>query len=225
MVSTASFPSLDSPVSDFSETLSKVRQDLYYCDSNFKQPRTKDLRANIHAASYVYVAAAMEKCVGSILVAVIGEISSASISLNDLKVSLFALVESSNFESLQQVRGLKMWKKREEIFSRLHQVSACSLSDAYIPLDGRTIRGDHLETIWQIFKFPGNPVPTPIHSMALRDLADARNRVAHGEEKASSVAGEKSITDTLKMYTKIEEVVINLWNCSTQYLTDRDYLR
>jgi hypothetical protein len=99
------------------------------------------------------------------------------------------------------------------------------MSIEYIPLDGRTIRLDHLETIWEVFGLPGNSIPSPLHALALRDLADARNKVAHGEERASTVAGGKSVTDTLRLYGKVEEVITHFWDAATDYLSKQGYKR
>ncbi|MBZ6290566.1 hypothetical protein KVH30_32670 [Streptomyces olivaceus] len=225
MGATSTFAGVDSAVVAFGDSLNETRQNLYYCEANFRQARLKDVRATIHAASYVYVAAAVEKCVYSILTAVVDEINATSLNYCDLRVSLFAMIESNRLESLQQVRGLKMWKRRREIFSYLHERSPCQMSIEYLPLDGRTIRLDHLETIWEVFGLPGNAIPSPLHALALRDLADARNKVAHGEERTSTVAGSKSITDTLKLFGKVEEVITHFWEASTDYLTNQSYKR
>jgi hypothetical protein len=219
------FLGVDSAVVEFGDSLNEVRQNLYYCDANFRNVRLRDVRSNIHAASYVYVAAAVEKCINSILSAMIDEINATSIHYCDLRVSLFAMVEANRLESLQQIRGLKMWKRRREIFSYLHESSPCQMSIEYIPLDGRTIRLDHLETIWEVFGLPGNSIPSPLHALALRDLADARNKVAHGEERASTVAGGKSVTDTLRLYGKVEEVITHFWDAATDYLSKQGYKR
>ncbi|MFE0272002.1 MAE_28990/MAE_18760 family HEPN-like nuclease [Streptomyces sp. NPDC058992] len=221
----STFAGVDAAVVEFADSLNEVRQNLYYCDANFRQARLKDVRSNIHAASYVYVAAAVEKFINSALSAVIDEINSASIHYCDLRISLFAMIESNRLESLQQVRGLKMWKRRREVFSSLHEPSACQMSIEDLPLDGRTIRLDHLETIWEVFGFPGSSIPSPLHALALRDLADARNKIAHGEERASVVAGGKSITDTLRLYGKVEEVITHFWDASTDYLSSQSYRR
>ncbi|QKW01026.1 MAE_28990/MAE_18760 family HEPN-like nuclease [Streptomyces sp. NA02536] len=225
MSATRSFAGVDAAVVAFGDSLNEVRQNLYYCDANFRQARLKDVRSNIHAASYVYVAAAVEKCINAALTAVIDEVNAASIPHCDLRVSLFAMIESNRLESLQQVRGLKMWKRRQEVFSNLYDSSPCQMSIEYLPLDGRTIRLDHLETIWEVFGFPGSSIPSPLHALALRDLADARNKVAHGEEKASTVAGNKSVTDTLKLFGRVEEVITHFWDAATDYLANQSYRR
>ena len=218
-------PARDRAIQNFSESTDRIRQDLYYCDVSFTQRSTRELRANVHAASYVYAAAAIERFVNDLLVAVINEISAALITLNKLRLSLFALLETPRFESLKQVRGLKMWQKRGEVFASLELQTSCLLSEEHLPLDGRTIRREHLETIWAIFGLTGLPAPSPLHEVALSSLADARNKVAHGEERASVVAGQTSITDTLKLLDRLDEIALHLWDKFTDYLTAKEYMR
>ncbi|MFJ8668190.1 MAE_28990/MAE_18760 family HEPN-like nuclease [Streptomyces sp. NPDC093600] len=225
MGAAGTFAGVDAAIVDFGDCLNEVRQNLYYCDANFRQTGLRDVRSTIHAASYVYVAAAVEKCTNSVLTAVVDEINAASINYGDLRISLFAMIEAGRFESLQQVRGLKMWRRRMEVFSFLHESTSCQISIEDLPLDGRTIRQEHFETIWEIFGFSGNAIPSPLHSLALRDLADARNKVAHGEERASVVAGGKSITDTLRLYGKVEDVMTHFWGAATEYLSKQCYKR
>jgi hypothetical protein len=55
----ANFPLLDRELFTFSERADRVRQDLYYCDTTISAT-TRTLRQNVHAASYVYLAAALE---------------------------------------------------------------------------------------------------------------------------------------------------------------------
>lgn len=222
---TGTFASVDAAVLEFGDSLNEVRQNLYYCDTSYRQTRLRDVRVSIQAASYIYVAAAVEKCVNSMLTAIVDEINAASLDHCDLRASLFAMIESGRLESLQQLRGLKMWKRRREVFSFLNERSPCQMSIENLPLDGRTIRPDHLETVWDVFGFPGNSIPSPLHALALRDLAEARNKVAHGEERASKVAGEKSIPDMLKLFERIEEIVTHFWEATTDYLSRQSYKR
>ena len=225
MTVVAAYPGLNAAIQAFDDSVGRVRQDLYYCDVSFAHARTRELRSSIHAAAYVYSSAALERFVNDLLVATINEISAATISLSKLKLSLFSILQAPHFESLQQVRGLKMWHKRAEVFSAIDHGASCLLSEEFLPLDGRTIRKDHLETIWKIFDLPGPSVPSPLHTVALNSLADARNRVTHGEEQPSVVAGENSITDTLKLLDKVYDIALHLWDTFVNYLSVKGYMR
>lgn len=216
---------LDSALEQFSKQADRVRQDLYYCDVSFSQMATRNLRKSIHAASYVYAAAALESYVNLALRAVVEEVNARSVPLSDVRLSLLAISGAAHFSSLQDVRGLKMWIRRVEVLNRVMDSNLCILDVENLPLDGRTIRPDHLSTIWTVFGFDGDPLPGPRHRLALHDIADSRNAIAHGEVGAEVIAGQKSISDTLALIERAEEVVLHFNMTAAAYLSRKGYLR
>ena len=160
-----------------------------------------------------------------LLVATLTEISAETLEIRQVRLSLIALIQAPVLDSLQDVRGLKMWLKRVEILAATNDQSNCIFDALCLPLDGRTIRPQHLDVIWTIFGFSTPPVPTPVSRLALNDLADARNIVAHGEDDPSRIAGQRSVTDMLKLIDRIEDIVIHMWSTISDYLTQKEYLR
>jgi hypothetical protein len=223
--SSPSYPRLDQAVLEFSARLDTVRQDLYYCDVNFAKGKQRELGRNVRAAAYVYVCAAIERVTSDLLVATLAEISAATVEIRKVKLSLVALTQAPLFDSLQDVRGLKMWLKRVEMLDATNDQLSCTFDALCLPLDGRTIRPQHLEVIWTVFGFSTPPVPTSVSRLALNDLADARNSIAHGEDSPSRVAGQRSVTDMLKLIDRIEDIVIHMWSTISDYLTKKEYLR
>ena len=193
--------------------------------ATFLRKATRELRADVHASSYVHPAAALEQLVGNMLTAVVNEINVCVGTLADLRLSLFAMAQAGPLDSLQDVRGLKMWGRRTEVFGKIASSDTCLLNPAQLPLDGRSIRPEHLDTIWQVLGLGGDPFPGPIHRLALNSLANNRNAVAHGEEKPSTVADRSSIPDTLMLLDRIEQVVIHMWEATTAYLSAATYRR
>jgi HEPN superfamily protein len=221
----ATYVTLDSALGRAGARIDCARQNLYYCDVGFMQKGTRQLRHDVHASAYVYVAAAMESYVTELLNAVIDEINARALSLRDLRLSLFAMVHGSHLEALQVVRGLKMWARRADIFEDVDSAEVCQLSSAHLPLDGGTIRPSHLETIWGVLGANGTSMPSPRHRLALTDLADSRNALAHGEDDPAVVAGKKSIPDTLRLLERVEEIVIHLHYSMVDYLDNSLFLR
>lgn len=219
------FSRIDQTLSDFGERLDVVRQDLYFCDITTLKGRLRELSQNIRASAYVHVAAALERLVADILNATLEEISVATIELRSLKLSLFALIQAPQLDSLQELRGLKMWLRRSELFKATWDQSPCALAGSSLPIDGKTIRPEHLETIWAIFEFPTLPLPNPLWRLALSELADSRNIVAHGEDGFRQVAGRRSIADMLRMIEQVESIAIHIWTTITSYLENEEYLR
>jgi len=70
-----SYAGLDAAVSEYSQRTDAVRQSLYYCIVTFLRRATRELRADVHASSYVHTAAALEQLVGNVLTAVVNEIN------------------------------------------------------------------------------------------------------------------------------------------------------
>jgi len=223
--SSPSYPHLDQAVLEFSARLDAVRQDLYYCDVNFTKGTQRELGRNVRAAAYVYVGAAIERVTSDLLAAALAEISAATVEIRKVRLSLVALIQAPLLDSLQDIRGLKMWLKRVEILATTDDQSSCTFDALCLPLDGRTIRPQHLEVIWTVFGFSTPPVPNPVSRLALNDLADARNTVAHGEDSPSRIAGQRSVTDMLKLIDTIEDIVIHMWSTISDYLAQEEYLR
>lgn len=219
------YASLDSALDLFGDRCSNIRQDLYYCDTSFAQAKSRGVRQAVHAGSYVNLAAALEKFVGLSLAAVVSEINLAQVPLRDLRPELFALIQSNHLDALQQLRGLKMWRRRAQLFAPTLHADACELNVEILPVDGRTIRFDHLATIWEVLGLGGGPLPGPTHSLALKDLADTRNELAHGDSDVRTVAGLRSIQATLSIIDKVEEIALNLWQEADAYLSSTGYLR
>ena len=49
--------------------------------------------------------------------------------------------------------------------------------------------------------------------------------MAHGEQDAQVVAGQRTVQDALAIIGRIEEIAMGLWIASTQYLDRGEYLR
>jgi len=216
---------LDSALLAFGERVDQVPQQLYYSDVNFSRKDTSFLRQGIRASAYVHLAAAVEAQVYATTGALAAEISAANLSLADMRLSLFAVSSARSFTALEQLRGLKNWERRCQFLDQINSSDPVQIDGAALSLGGRTIRPKHLDAVWRVFGLPGTSLPSPLHALALQDVADSRNDVAHGNEKLSVVAGRKSPTDMLRLVTRIEEVGLHLFAMSTEYLDQMMYRR
>lgn len=220
------YAALDAALQHASARLDRARQNLYYCDVTFLQRGNQQaLRHDVHAGTYIYVAAAVEAYVSEAMQALVNEINAYEVEFRNLRLCLFAIARGSHLNSLQDVRGLKMFTRRADVFSDIASQTVSKLEVAHIPGDGGTIRPSHLDTLWHVFGLPGNSTPGPRHRLALTDLADNRNLVAHGEGDASHVAGSKSIEDVLKLIERIEESILHVYYGVSNYLDNGFYLR
>lgn len=221
----SSYPQLDRALTDLGASNDRCRQALYYCDITFMRPEKRALRHDIQASIYVYTAAAVEAFTRTVVSGVADEINARQIPLATLAFNLFAISHGNHLSSLQDVRGLKMWRRRAELLNDAASSNQAILPTDYMPLDGRTIRPEHLETIWTVFGFSGNPLPDPRTGLALKTVADCRNLVAHGEEQPSTVAGLHSVDDMLRLLERIDGLAIHLYDAAVDYLSRQLYLR
>lgn len=219
------FPAIDNTALEFSVQVDSIRQDLYYCDVSFAKGRMREINRSIRAAAYVYLAAALERFLTDILAATLAEVTGTSVELKKLRLSLFALIQAAHFDSLQDIRGLKMWLKRSQVFTVTDAPALCVFDHSRLPLDGRTVRPEHLEVVWAVLGFSGFPIPDPVTRLALNELADARNSLAHGEETPARVGGQKSVTEMLRLIDRIEAIVIHVWAAAITYVSNKEYLR
>lgn len=216
---------LDTVLLSFGERISDVRQQIYYCDANSLRRDTRLVRMALRAHAYVELGAAVEVFVREVGEALVAEITAASVESRDLRVSLTAISKGGSFRALSDVRGLKNWRQRCEVLNAIESSEIAELDSAHLPLDGRTIRPQHFNSIWEVFGLPGDALPSPLHALALNDLADSRNDVAHGNEEIASVAGRRSTTDMLKLVSRIEDIGTHVWNQASDYLHRRMYRR
>jgi hypothetical protein len=220
-------PALESSYNVAAESMDNVRRDLSRADVLGLKTHQDDMdhSGRIRAWCYVWMAAILEAYVGGILAAVIGEINSKRVPCDRLRVSLLSLLCSSDLDSLQQVRGLKMWDRRVETMNRVRSSTHIPLDANVLPLDGLTLRRAHFATIWNEFGFGGQNLPSPLHVLALQDLADGRNAVAHGHVDPAGFGRRKATGDALRLATQVEDIIVNLAEAADEYLRTGGYMR
>ncbi len=218
------YPALDGVLLGASQRLDDVRQDLYFAEASLLTKRRATTWRQIHGSAYVHLAACLESSVKSMLGALVDEINAAGLSHCDLRVSLFSLIGDPHFSAISAASKPRH-DKRTELFALLESPSACSLNNAILPLDGRTLRPSHFDTMWRVFGLPLQPVPQLTHRLALTAIADARNDVAHGDATAEQVSRRQPIADTLKQVERSEEVLLNLHTAAELYLDSRGFER
>lgn len=209
------------------ESNDKIRNDLLLLDililGTPVSHREKHWKAI--AASYVWLSATLEEFVKTSLEICIEELNLLALNTNQVRPSLLALLGNSAFDSLQQVRGLKMWAKRSTLLELTGASILAEFNPSILPIDGRTIRPEHFNVLWSIFGFHGNSIPGPFHSLALNDLAEGRNNVAHGEVSPIDFGRRKHIPDVLKIIDRIDDIYLHYSLTNSNYFSNREYLR
>lgn len=210
------------------QEIDRIRNDVQTIDPSRlrRSPVLRDQAARTMAVTYVWLAASMENYLKTVLQSLFAEINNSGVTYDLLKSCLFSAICTPELTSLKTLADhRKIWPKRIDMFARLWHTQAVDLNLSEIPYDGKTVRPEHLEVIWAVFSFPGNPMPSPLHSFALKDVADGRNEVAHGEVDPITFGRNKNPTDVLAQITRIEDIVMHLASTSNDYLLNRGYLR
>ncbi|WP_422665413.1 MAE_28990/MAE_18760 family HEPN-like nuclease [Aquipuribacter hungaricus] len=216
---------LENQLERFSQRAGRIRQDLYYCDVSAPNHATRELRVGVRAAAYVYTAAALEALVKDCVTGLLQQLNTKTLSAGQLRLSLLSLIRSPDFDALRDASGMRMWVRRAATLESCQDQHQELFNLAILPLDGRTIRSGHFESLWSIFGFEGDPLPSARHKLALKDLADARNDLAHGDVDSREIAGRKDVTSLLRLVAQIEDCALHLVAAIDSYLAKDLYLR
>jgi len=102
--------------------------------------------------------------------------------------------------------ALSTWKKGGDLLQSLVTDARAPIVFR-IPFDGRTVRPEHVETVWELFDLPTPPFPSPIHRTDLDTLANKRNEIAHGHLSPVTVGRLVTKADVLATVTRVSEIV------------------
>jgi hypothetical protein len=190
-----------------------------------RQADRQDEAAIRTAGIYLYAAAAIERACREGLLAVIAEINAHGVALDHLRVSLFALHCAASLDAIGGgARSLDRVVRAADMFDTVFGAGHAPLGTV-LPLDGRTPRAAHFATIWRVFGFPGPAVPDPACALALEDLAEGRNDVAHGVRDAIAFGRTKPIADVAGVVARVAQMVAHLFASADAYLDQRLFLR
>lgn len=211
---------IDLPYKDSQTSLSQVRRQLSAASSGGMavSASSRDLHSLVRASVYLWLSAILERFLKDSLHALLVEIEASAASTGKIRLRLFSLVCSPELQALRDLAGLKMWEKRLEILDRLDAKTAVAFGSRNLPLDGRTLREEHFRTIWSVFEFPGYCLPGNAHKLALEDVADSRNDLAHGEVDPLTMGRRKTDTEMLSLITRFDEICGYFYSTTSAYL-------
>lgn len=210
-----------------SREFARVRLELAHADSSALSILTpvRERAAAGKASAYVWIAAMLERVVRDSLTTAIREISAQAPVFRDLRLSLFALLCDGDFDSISAKSKSAAWEKKITLLERTMDPTVAVLSEHVLPLDGRTIRAEHFDAIWLVLGLQRSSTPSPLHRVALKELADGRNEVAHGNEDPVTFGRRKATSDLLKLIGRVEDVVTHLLSGLDEYLDKQHYKR
>lgn len=207
--------------------LARIRADIAHADTAVISPSSpvQERGAAVRASAYVWLAALLERIVRDSLQATLREVTQLAVPVRDLRFSLFSLLCDAEFASIADRSRSSSWEQKIAVFLRTAEVKPALLAENILPLDGRTIRGEHLDTIWLVFGLSAPSVPSPLHRIALKDLADGRNEIAHGHIDPVTFGRSKATNDMLGIAKRVDEVILHLLGSLDAYVDKKQYTR
>lgn len=210
-----------------SRELTRLCDDVTHADAIAISPKllARSRSAANRAATYVWLASVLERVVRDALQSTMREISSLAIPTNQIRVSLFALLCDADFAAIAGRNRAASWEVKAKVFARVFGDSPVTMSEDVLPLDGRTIRGEHFDNIWLVLGLSGCSLPSPRHRLALKDLADGRNTVAHGHSDPTSFGRTKATADVLSLIKHVDDVITHFLCELDTYLDNKRFKR
>ncbi|MBS0405619.1 MAG: hypothetical protein JSS17_04575 [Proteobacteria bacterium] len=210
-----------------SRELARIRADIVHADTAVISPFSpiQERGAAARASAYVWLAALLERIVGDALQATLREITLLAVPVKDLRFSLFSLLCDAEFASIADRSRSSSWQQKIAVFHRTSEASPALLADNILPLDGKTIRSEHFDTIWLVLGLGAPSVPDPRNRIALKDLADGRNEVAHGHIDPVTFGRSKATNDMLGIAKCVDDVISHLLCSLDSYVDKKQYTR
>lgn len=217
---------LQQSLNDAAGRLDAIRTDLVIADAAMLgSSGVSKICLTTRATAYVWISATLEVFVKKNLSAILSEVNKAALPRQRIRLSLQSMLGHSSFAALQSVRGLNMWEERARALGQVDSSTYTPFNLAVLPIDGRTLRREHFDAIWQVFGFAPPSIPRPLCTFALSDLAEGRNQLAHGHISAEDFVRSKTTPQVLRILSLVEDVVEHLSLVSDSYITNAEYLR
>ena len=211
-------------VSAAADCFGRIKAELAIEDTRPRHEVVKAFGGN-RAWAYVKAAAVLERVVRDTLAELMRELNRSATPVDGLRVSLRGLLAEPELKSLRDLRAYeKVWRKRCELFRVAGATTPALFGVEVLPLDGRTLRPKHFDVVWEVFGLDGPSLPSPMHKLALTELADFRNDLAHGNVDPDDVQRMKTFADVTRMVGYTEEIAEHLLVSVEQYVNTRAYL-
>lgn len=182
-----------------------------------------DLRTR--AISYVWTAAVLEKFMKDLCAGLLEEINATAISQSDLRLTLFPLLFPPEVDRIRSAKKIASLSSLATLLSEVSTPSTTPFLTATHPLDGRTIRTQHVEVTWLLFGISTPCWPSLAHRLALEEVADRRNDVAHANADPLTIGRRRGTSDLCRLLGLIEDLVLHLWTGADDYLSSGGYRR
>ncbi|MFJ9189357.1 MAE_28990/MAE_18760 family HEPN-like nuclease [Streptomyces globisporus] len=195
-------------------------------------PRWASESRDARALAIVCVMAELESFTKYLIQETHVAINSSTATVGDLRSSLRQLAAHTTFESLRELNDhSKLWERRK--YATTLDVCAepvdlpVNRRQAQPPLDGKTLKPEHFNRLWEIYGIPGHSFPSATWGTSLQKMAMLRNDVAHGNISYVEIFQQAgvSLSDVERYVDDIVEFLIHLVESWCRYLSATGYLK
>ncbi|MFI9784663.1 HEPN domain-containing protein [Kitasatospora sp. NPDC051984] len=194
-------------------------------------PRWESEARDARALAAICLMAELESFTKSVIQETHKEINESGLSISRLRPSLRQLAAHAAFESLRELNDhSKLWERRRYATTLELCNDPTSLpvnyKQAQPPLDGRTLKPEHFNRIWEIYGIPGEAFPYATWSASLQKMSLFRNDVAHGNIPYVEIFQQagRSVADVERYVDDLGEFAIHLTTSWVEYLEKSGYL-
>ena len=145
------------------------------------------------------------------------EINNRNYKIQLIKPALYSLIFNKECDAIMDARD-KKWTKRHDLFSQVKSDKICCIEDNLFPTGTGNIKYKQIDSIWKTFGISSLPIPRLDLKSRLSDLADNRNKIAHGRELSAMVGGNYTVSEIEIIYNCISEY------CSYITISFEDYI-
>lgn len=207
--------------------LSQIKNQQFIVNSEI----TEFLSQEIRGAACVAASGELERYFREVLKFIYDTILNEDISIEEIQPGLQVVNNSSNFQILaNQDLGLKNWDTRYKLLSSHNSqdrfIYRPSARNPVQPLDGKTIKKEHVSTIIQALNL--NYSPKAKQLVSITAISNIRNDVAHLNVPITEIFhqgnSEKSISVIIEHLDNIIEFIIEISYAIEEYCANKKYL-
>lgn len=141
----------------------------------------------------------------------------------NLKTTLYSLVFHNECNAIMDARD-KKWSKRYDLFSQINTNKICYIEDSLFPTSNGNIKFEQMESIWKTFGISAEVCTDPKIKRRLSEIADNRNKIAHGRELASTVGALYTTAEIENIYNDISAYCSYITSIFDDYITNEEFL-
>jgi hypothetical protein len=154
------------------------------------------------------------------------EITSHQMAIRDIRLEMLSAILDDHLKSAAMCGEKRVWETRMTLFRRVDDQNPAEVADDVFPFDGSHFRVKQLQTIWNLFGIPGNPLPRPpLIGLIDNELVEHRNAIAHGRATAESIGRRYSRGDILRKINETQEACLHIVGAIQTHCSDPARIR